>query len=116
MSVIETSSIDAIGMEKEAKRVFLSIIDSLVWDNDDVHLFTLQEKINTYLYFIESGELIKALPDAEGFDVAIELILKHMPSDAAITFFDKTTQILLDKNIVFVFGPNRNTGYAEQQS
>lgn len=116
MSVIDTDSIDAIGMEKEAKRVFLSIIDSLVWDQDDVHLFTLQEKINTYLYFIESGELLKALPDAKGFDIAIELILMHMPSDQAITFFDKTTQLLLDKGIIFVFGPNRNSGYVEQHS
>ena len=116
MSVIDTDSIDAIGMEKEAKRVFLSIIDSLVWDHDDVHLFTLQEKINTYLYFIESGELVNAFPDAEGFDIAIELILKHMPTDQAITFFDKTTQILLDKGIIFVFGPNKNAGYAEQHS
>ena len=116
MSVVDTDSIDAIGMEKEAGRVFLSIIDSLAWDQENVHLFTLQEKINTYLYFIESGELIKALPDAAGFDIAIELILIHMPTDEAITFFDKTTQILLDKGIVFVFGPNKDTGYAEQQS
>ncbi|MEL0628049.1 DUF6572 domain-containing protein [Psychromonas aquatilis] len=116
MSVVDTDSIDAIGMEKEAKRVFLSIIDSLLWDDENIHLFTLQEKINTYLYFIESGELSKALPDAVGFDVVIELILKHMPNDQAITFFDKTTQLLLDKGIIFVFGPNRDTGYAEQQS
>lgn len=113
MSVIETDSIDAIGMEKEARRVFLSIIDPLVWDHDNVHLYTLQEKINTYLYFIESGELLKALPDAAGFDVAIELILKYIPTDTAITFFDKTTQLLLDKGIIFVFGPNKNTGYTQ---
>lgn len=116
MSVIDTASIDAIGLEKEASRVFLSIIDPLVWDGENVHLFTLQEKINTYLHFIESGELLKALPDSKGFDIAIELVLKHMPSSEAITFFDKTSQILLDKNIVFVFGPNKETGYAEQQS
>ncbi|MFQ3175430.1 MAG: hypothetical protein ACJAYB_000587 [Psychromonas sp.] len=116
MSVVETDVIDAIGLEKEAQRVFLSIIDSLVWDAENVHLYTLQEKINTYLYFIESGELDKALPDGKGFDIAIELILKHMPSDQAVTFFDKTTQILLDKGIIFVFGPNRNSGYVEQQS
>lgn len=116
MSVMETDSIDAIGMQKEVQRIFLSIIDPLQWDDEDVHLFTLQEKINTYLYFIESGELHKAFPDSKGFDIAIELILKHLPSEQAITFFDKTTQILLDKGIVFVFGPNKDTGYAEQQS
>lgn len=116
MSVVETDVIDAIGLDKAAQRVFLSIVDSLVWDAENVHLYTLQEKINTYLYFIESGELDRALPDGKGFDIAIELILKHMPSDQAITFFDKTTQILLDKGIIFVFGPDRNSGYAEQQS
>lgn len=116
MSVVKTDSIDAIGMEKEMQRVFLTIIDPLLWDDENVHLYTLQEKINTYLYFIESGELLKAFPDSKGFDIAIELVLKHMPSDKAITFFDKTTQILLDKNIVFVFGPNKEAGYAEQQS
>jgi hypothetical protein len=116
MSVVETDVIDAIGLEKEAQRVFLSIVDSLVWDAENVHLYTLQEKINTYLYFIESGELDRALPDGKGFDIAIELILKHMPSDQAISFFDKTTQILLDKGIIFVFGPDRKSGYAEQQS
>jgi len=116
MSVVDTDSIDAIGLDKEAKRVFLTIVDPLVWDNENVHLFTLQEKINTYLHFVESGELLKAMPDSESCDIAIELILKHMPTDDAITFFDKTMQILFDKGIVFVFGPNKETGYVEQQS
>lgn len=116
MSVVETDNIDAIGVDKEMQRVFLSIVDPLMWDDENVHLFTLQEKINTYLYFIESGELLKAFPDSKGFDITIELVLKHTPSDEAITFFDKTIQILLDKNIVFTFGPKKDSGYAEQQS
>lgn len=115
MSVIDTASIDAIGLDKEAKRVFLTIIDPLSWDSENVHLFTLQEKINTYLHFIESGEIYQAMPDAQGFDIAIELILKHMPTDDAITFFDNSMQILFDKGIVFVFGPNKDTGYVELQ-
>ncbi len=116
MSVAETDSIDAIGIEQQEKRIYLSIIDPLAWDDENVHLYTLQEKINTYLYFIESGELLKAFPDAKGFDVAIELLLKHMPSNAALDFLDKTIQILLDKQILFTFGPNPQTGYAEQAS
>ena len=116
MSVVDTDSIDAIGLDKDAQRIFLSIIDPLVWDNKNVHLFTLQEKINTYLHFIESGELLKTIPDGKGADIAIELVLKHMPTDEAITFFDKTMQILFDKGIVFVFGPNKESGYVEQQS
>ena len=113
MSVVETDNIDAIGVDNEMKRVFLSIVDPLFWDDENVHLFTLQEKINTYLFFIESGELLKAFPDSKEFDITIELVLMHLPSDSAITFFDKTIQILLDKNIVFVFGPDKEHGYVE---
>lgn len=115
MSVTETDKIDAFAIEKETKRVFLTIIDPLLWDDKNVHLFALQEKINTYLYFIESGELGRAMPDSEGLDITIELILKHIPDPQAITFLDQTIQILLDKNIVFVFGPDKNSGYMEHQ-
>ncbi len=111
MSVIETDKIDAIGIVKKEFRVYLSIIDPLVWDDENVHLFTLQEKINSYLYFFESGELLKTLPEAEGFDVVIELILKYSPPSDAITFFDKTIQILLNKGVVFVFGPHPGMEY-----
>ncbi len=116
MSVVDTVSVDAIGLDKDAKRVFLTIIDPLVWDGENVHLFTLQEKINTYLHFVESGELLKAMPDSQGFDIAIEVVLKHMPTDEAITFFDNTMQILFDKNIVLTFGPNKESGYVDQQA
>ena len=116
MSIVDTDSIDAIGLDKQAKRLFLTIIDPLVWDDKNVHLFTLQEKINTYLHFIESGELLKAMPDSQGCDITIELVLKHMPSSEAITFFDNSMQILFDKGIVLVFGPNKESGYVEQQS
>jgi CRP-like cAMP-binding protein len=111
MSVVETDKIDAIGVDKEGQRVFLTIIDSLVWDGENVHLFTLQEKINSYLFFIESGELKKSFPDADGFSAVIELILRYAPSDEAIGFFDKTTQILLDKGVIFVFGPQKGSDY-----
>lgn len=114
MSVVETDKIDSISLEVEHKRVFLSIIDPLAWDLDDLHLFTLQEKINTYLFFIESKGLFREKPETEDFDIIIELVLKYIPSEQAVTFFDKTTQILFDKGIIFLFGPNKETGYIDQ--
>lgn len=114
MSVIETDKIDNVGIVKDEKRIYLTIIDALVWDGENVHLFTLQEKINSYLFFVESGELLQSFPDGKGCDIVIELILKYAPSSDAITFFDKTTQILLDKGIAFVFGPKKGDEYSSQ--
>lgn len=41
MSVMNTDKIDSMGVDKDGKRVFLSIIDALQWDGDNVHLFAL---------------------------------------------------------------------------
>jgi hypothetical protein len=38
--------------------VVLTVSDHLSWDRVNEHLFCLQEKLNCYLRFVESGEII----------------------------------------------------------
>lgn len=56
MSVEDLNTIDCIGIPIETPHeVNLGISDHLEWDASlDEHLYLLQEKINTYLRFIES--------------------------------------------------------------
>ncbi|WP_370590617.1 DUF6572 domain-containing protein, partial [Xylophilus sp. ASV27] len=55
MNVENTTIVDAVGTDKETDEVRLSIFDHLPWDTE--HLRLLQDKINVYLGFIESGEI-----------------------------------------------------------
>lgn len=64
MSVDNLTVIDFISEEEWA--VVLTISDHLKWDNELEHVYTLQEKINLYLGAIESVQLIKKYPAAEG--------------------------------------------------
>ncbi len=84
--VTQTNLIDAIGTHTIIR---LLIVDPLPWNaNEADHLFMLQEKINTYIAFIESGQIYKDYPTAEeasGFE--IELVLAHAPSENAQAFF-----------------------------
>ncbi|HPK29581.1 MAG TPA: hypothetical protein PK979_00885 [Bacteroidales bacterium] len=57
MSVENRMIIDFIS-EKE-DNVILTISDHLEWDEENEHIFLLQEKINDYLIAIESGQLNK---------------------------------------------------------
>ena len=50
-----------------------------MWD-DSEHLLLLQEKLNSYLAFIESGEIYESYPRAMGRQLVIDLVLKHSPS------------------------------------
>jgi hypothetical protein len=64
MSVEQRMVVDAIGTTLSG-RCQLTIFDHLPWD-DPKHLQMLQDKINDYLDFIQSGQLFESRPDARG--------------------------------------------------
>jgi hypothetical protein len=71
MTVENTSTVDAVGTDKETGEVRLSIFDHLPWDTE--HLRLLQDKINVYLGFIESGEIYVSYPNAKGRPLVIDV-------------------------------------------
>ena len=92
MAVDQTDKIDAIGVDRRSGCVVLTISDHLPWTSvADGHLALLREKLNAYLAFIESGQLIKAYPDAAGRHVVINLVGKYDLSAPASEFLDNAT-------------------------
>jgi hypothetical protein len=69
MTVSQTRIIDWLGVEKDTGDISLTIIDDLDWTAEHRHLALLQEKLNTYLAFIESGEVFDRLVEEVGRDV-----------------------------------------------
>ena len=59
MSIDQNRVVDFIGMDLIKNEIILTISDHLEWGVTD-HLVKLQEKLNNYLSFIESGELYEA--------------------------------------------------------
>ncbi|HGG9734529.1 TPA: DUF6572 domain-containing protein, partial [Neisseria meningitidis] len=55
MSILEENVIDSASIENGI--LILTISDHLKWDNE--HLFLLQEKINSYIQYIESGQIFE---------------------------------------------------------
>ena len=103
MSIEDTRKVDTIGVEKKTGEVILTIADHLEWDDEQRHLLLLQDKINTYISFVESGELIQVYPDAQGRRVAISVVGKHKASPSAIRFFLKVKDTIEPKGISFRF-------------
>jgi hypothetical protein len=84
MTVENTSTVDAVGTDKETGEVRLSIFDHLPWDTE--HLCLLQDKINVYLGFIESGEIYVSYPNAKGRPLVIDAYTKFRPTEDAARF------------------------------
>ena len=86
MTVTESKTVDAIGIERSTDEVVLTIADHLDWKRADDHFATLEAKLNCYAVFIESGELIAEYPNAEGRTRRIDVVLQFKPTDAALQF------------------------------
>jgi len=102
MSVEDLNTIDCIGIPIEAPhKVNLGISDHLDWDvSFDEHLYMLQEKINTYLRFIESGEIYQSFPPAsQTTKKVIEVFFKYEPPSQANPFLSHVSDCLKELSI-----------------
>jgi hypothetical protein len=98
MSIAETNVVDIIAVpEWEPDDVVLVITDHLEWGDEaeqGEHLLLLQEKINTYVAFIESGELLESYPPSNGKKLKIRINgLYELPEQAEL-FIDRVTEVL----------------------
>jgi len=77
MSIDQADTIDFATVDKASGDLLLTISDHLLWDeNENGHLILLQNKLNAYLRFIESGEVFEKVPDAKGHTIVISLVGK----------------------------------------
>jgi len=60
-----------------------------------------QEKLNAYLRFIESGDLLEQYPDAKSLKPQITVALKHIPSEKGIQFLTRVSEAIEKLGIAF---------------
>jgi len=101
MSIEQVGVVDAIGVDKETGQVFLTISDHLEWS--DEHLLLLQEKLNLYIGFVESGELLEVYPDSEGREVVINVICKYPPDVRGKDFLNRVAAVVEQVGAGFAF-------------
>lgn len=97
LKIIDFISIDLIG------NAVLTISDHLLWDESNDHLLVLQDKINAYINFIESGDLYKQYPDAKGRSLIINLVSKYIPNKEGGIFITTIKEALTSAGYCFAF-------------
>ncbi len=106
MSVLEAATIDMWGIPKwDQSKVVLGISDHVGWEQEQEgeHLLLLQEKLNTYIAFIESGEINETIPSAQGKAPIIRITGKYPLSEQAELFIDQATETLKEAGIELEF-------------
>lgn len=96
MSIDQTNVVDLIRIDRETGYVVLSVVDHLDWSSEQTesHLLLLQDKLNMYLAFLESGEIYESYPQYEGHEIKMEVVGKYPLSPAAEVFYKRLGPIV----------------------
>jgi len=107
MTIDQTDVVDLVSRELSTDEIVLTIFDHLPWSDDHEenmeHIYLLQEKLNTYLAFTESGEINEKYPSAIGRTVRFEVIAKYEMCEEAKAFFAKFQDYLDARGFKLVF-------------
>ena len=97
-SKLKPTELDAIGTVDN--HLELLLVDSLEWQEEieAVHLEILQEKINNYIYFLESKQYVERYGDK--FDKkVIHITFQYSPSDNGLAFLAAAQKVLQPTDI-----------------
>jgi hypothetical protein len=93
MAIDQLNVVDMVATNPATNQVVLVISDHLEWTDDNesnkLHMYLLQQKVNTYLEFAESGEIYRSYPKAAGKNIVISVIAKFPMSKEASAFFER---------------------------
>jgi hypothetical protein len=86
MSIAELDTVDAFGFHPETGVFTLLISDHLDWGKPGVHLAILQDKVNAYLDFYDTGQAAESAPgyDFESLGIGISVLMRVPVPDSAL--------------------------------
>ena len=81
MTLDKTGQVDLVA-QREAE-VRLVIVDHLDWADELEHFRLLQDKLNAYIAFFETGQLFESHPESRGKSASIHIAFQHTPTSHA---------------------------------
>src|SRR2546428_4618553 len=85
------------------------MVEERPWVDPERQAAQLYEKVNTYLTFVDTGELVRMHPDAAGKQVSFNLDCFMSPSGQIQGLIDRITPVLAKLGIEFkieLYGPD----------
>ena len=98
MSIEDAGKVDIIARKGETNTVVLVISDHWPWDDVQGHLHAIQEKLNSYIAFIETRQLwaVREPKIPENPEIEISLVLKYEPPPGAVSVLGQMKIFLAD--------------------
>ena len=94
MNIENTDTIDGLAFKQETSSLILLLADGMDWIDMNRHLQLLQDKLNTYIWYIESRQYEEKYPNVERIEVRVSFLFKE--PEICHKLLDATEQVLLN--------------------
>jgi hypothetical protein len=94
VSVDQVGVVDVVSVDQETGQVVLSVSDHLDWSDSTDHQNILQKKLNAYLAFVESGEIVERHPFARDRPVVFKVVFKFKPDREGEAFLARAREVI----------------------
>jgi hypothetical protein len=81
---------------------FLPLATTWIGPTAPTHLRLLQNKLNRYLAFVESGEIFQSYPKAQDRPIVFTVVFKFRPNEEGRAFLDNVRPIVESAGITFL--------------
>ncbi|MDE6473569.1 MAG: hypothetical protein K2L70_00520 [Clostridia bacterium] len=100
MSVVESETVDGVAVNENQLKLLIS--DHLDFNDEYNHLLCLQNKINSYLGFIENRQYCEIYPDYKVDSVVIEIHFKYNITDNCKKFITVVNNQISEMSVVCI--------------
>jgi hypothetical protein len=107
MAIDQPKVIDFLVHDKDKQRAALIISDHLDWEGDGrEHLELLQDKLNHYIWFVESGKMVETMPELAGLPLSIIVWGKYPLSGGAKKYYELAKRRAIELGFALEFDLN----------
>lgn len=76
-NIENTDTIDSLAYEQETSSLILLLADGMDWSDMNRHLLLLQEKLNTYIWYIDSRQYEEKYPVVKRIELRVSFLFQE---------------------------------------
>ena len=103
ISIEQIDKVDAMGLDRITGHIVLTIADSWDWCDENQHLLALQEKLNAYLNFVDSGQVWESFDSRQAEKLRINVVFRHHPPASALEFLGKVSSVAAEIQVLLSY-------------
>ena len=94
LNVENTDTIDGLAYEQETSSLILLLADGMDWSDMNRHLLLLQEKLNNYIWYIDSKQYEEKYPVVKSIELRVSFLFQER--EVCHKLLERAKQVFVD--------------------